>query len=155
MGFIEFFPTHSQPSQLSQLHREVLNFCPRILGSSDSAVADKLPLTAQIIYHHLICGGKQVTSFKQSYLSIKFIFSSVVVQVQVKRRRGHSWRAHWQELESRHNWSTATQKKGFHYVPYEALGEYGLIKIQFGSIFQQPSNQSIIYCLEAVTIMTY
>ena len=28
MGFIEFFPTHSQPSQLSQLYREVLNFCP-------------------------------------------------------------------------------------------------------------------------------
>ena len=32
MGFIEFFPTHSQPSQLSQLHREVLNFCQKGSG---------------------------------------------------------------------------------------------------------------------------
>ena len=28
LGVLEFFPTHSQPSQLSQLRREVLNYCP-------------------------------------------------------------------------------------------------------------------------------
>ncbi len=27
LGVLEFFPTHSQPSQLSQLRREVLNYC--------------------------------------------------------------------------------------------------------------------------------
>ena len=31
LGVSEFFPTHSQPSQLSQLRREVLNYCQKWL----------------------------------------------------------------------------------------------------------------------------
>ena len=33
LGVSEFFPTHSQPSQLSQLRREVLNYCQYVFTS--------------------------------------------------------------------------------------------------------------------------
>ena len=39
LGVSEFFPTHSQPSQLSQLRREVLNYCLIFMSPTETSCA--------------------------------------------------------------------------------------------------------------------
>ena len=47
LGVSEFFPTHSQPSQLSQLRREVLNYCRFGFLSGQGCVESKNKTSAK------------------------------------------------------------------------------------------------------------